>query len=97
MRRHTLTGDEARAKAEGLRSGGKQRLAREREKFLDLLKSRYPEQADAIASELEWGGKTSNKPERREGQIIDHKCVNNESKLDACHSIDRNDFLAIRW
>ncbi|XP_062517703.1 coiled-coil domain-containing protein CG32809-like isoform X2 [Corticium candelabrum] len=70
MRRHTLTGDEARAKAEGLRSGGKQRLAREREKFLDLLKSRYPEQADAIASELEWGGKTSNKPERREETIF---------------------------
>jgi hypothetical protein len=70
MRRHTLTGEEdGLGKEEGLRSGGRERLAKERERFMDLLRARYPDQAETIASALEWGGDAGMQEEQRNGKL----------------------------
>ena len=107
MRRHTLTGDEDRlSKEEGLRPGGRERLAKERERFLDLLRTRYPDQAEAIASELEWGGDAGKKEEQCNGKltlivspcpvVIVRMLVIPQGPF-SCNSVERlSEFLSLR-
>ena len=65
MRRHTLSGSAA-AENHQNHHRGKEWLASEREKFLELLRVRHPSQAAAVENELEWqSGRSGGGPNRR--------------------------------